>query len=445
MTKGESMGKRYVYWRTPEGKPCKRDDHAPAPRATLATLGSLASIQSGTINWTFPNFPHDHYLVLRSATMVITPDRIELNEADSTSIINEAVRSAILEAGGGTPIPPEVFVSHANRLAAEFFRKPLNDLLCVSTLSVGSLPADPVEIWDCKVSELAKHQVDFLYPKSLEDYTTGERFDKHFRETQYQRVVVETKGRTPCEVQDKASNALSLLRGLWMLYERHGRRTMHFGLHPYKPLGSIHTGPLHTVHKPDGTLAIDTYWYEPDYFCDHPLFVPDKGWGELEKFRCWALSEMEKHKYKQELYQLLVRLASAYSQIDPNTAFLQLWCILERITDTVGKRYEDTIERTAWFYVNASLVKEQLEHLRYRRNQYVHSSKSDAEMDQIVVMAKGFIEEHLLRLIRNDFNVESFEEYGRFLSLPTNVDILKRRREHLDRAIEIREKKEPSK
>jgi hypothetical protein len=66
-------------------------------------------------------------------------------------------------------------------------------------------------------------------------------------------------------------------------------------------------------------------------------------------------------------------------------------------------------------------------------------------MDQIVVMAKGFIEEHLLRLIRNDFNVESFEEYGRFLSLPTNVDILKRRREHLDRAIEIREKKEPSK
>ncbi|KKK96548.1 hypothetical protein LCGC14_2661680, partial [marine sediment metagenome] len=153
---------------------------------------------------------------------------------------------------------------------------------------------------------------------------------------------------------------------------------------------------------------------------------------------------MQKLDYRRELQELLVRFANAMSQTDPNTTFLQLWCILERITDTIGGRYDETIKRVLWLYVDRPDMKERLEHLRFRRNQYVHAAKSDSTMEQTVYSAKSFVEDHLLRLIRNDFGVASLNEYGKFLSLPTNVETLKKRREHLDRAIQIRDKKDSS-
>ena len=243
---------------------------------------------------------------------------------------------------------------------------------------------------------------------------------------------------------NKALDALNLLRGLWTFREKLGRVTMHLGLHPQEPVGIVHLGPIHTVHQPDGSPAIDNYWYEPDYIGDRPLFEPKKGWGELEKFRSWALGQMEKLNYKQELQELLVQFANAMDQTDPNTALLQLWCILERITDTIGGRYDDTINRALWPYKDRALIKEQLDHLRVRRNQYVHAAKESSEMEQTVYVAKSFVEEHLRRLISNDLVVESIREYGKFLSLPTNIETLKKRREHLDLAIQIRDKEDVS-
>jgi hypothetical protein len=438
------MGKRYLYWRTAEGVPYRRDDGKHTPTATLATLGKLASVKAGEHSYSLPCFPQRYHIVLRSAAVILDPDENELNETDSWAIIIKAVTSAIVENGGGKPISPETLGRFADELSAEFFRQPVQEFVCVTTLSTADLPIEPIEIGDCKVWKLSSRREQFCFPESLGDHTEGQRFDKHQQSTKYLRVAVDTKGRTIFEAADRALDALNLLRGLWMLCDTLGRWTVHFGFNPYKPIGGVLLGPIHTLHHPDGSLAIDNFWYEPDYLGDQPLFDTKKGWDELEKFRSWASQEIEKHKYRQDVQQLLRRLSIAFSQADPNTAFLQLWCILERITDTVGKKYDDTIERAVWPYADRFLMKEQLEHLRYRRNQYVHSAKSDGEMDQTVLLAKSFVEQHLLRLIRNDCNVDSLEEYGRFLSLPTNVDTLKRRREHLDRAIQIRAKKEAS-
>ena len=155
---------------------------------------------------------------------------------------------------------------------------------------------------------------------------------------------------------------------------------------------------------------------------------------------------MARQKHKRDIEQLLIRYATALSHTNPNTSFLHLWSILERITDTVGAKYDETIERVVWPYIDVDrkLAKEYLGHLRFRRNQYVHSAIQNDEMDQTLYLAKTFVENHLLRLVRNDFNVESLEEYGKFLSLPTNVVTLRKRQRHLSKAIEIREKKDGS-
>lgn len=434
------MGKRYIYWRTPDGKPYYGSDRKHAPVATLAALGETASVNAGRITYHLSDLPEKHHLVLRSAVVVLDPDGNELSPTDTRAIINQAISSAILDAGGKKAILPETFCTLANGLAAKFFRQPLVDFLYATTLSVASFPTESIVIDNCKISDLANQPFRLQYPKSLGDYTTDGRFNRHIESTQYRRVVVETSGRTASEAESKASDVVNLLRGLWTLFVIRGRWSMHFGLTPYKPLGIIHVGPIQTIHKPDGSLAIENYWYAPDYLCDQSLFTPKEGWRQLEEFSSWACQQIEKHKYRRELRQLLVQYANALSQTDPNTAFLQLWCILERITDTVGGKYDETIERVIWPYVDLLLMKEQLGHLRFRRNQYVHSAKSEDEIDQTANMARLFVETHLLRLICNNFKVESISEYGRYLSLPTNLDTLKRRREHLDQAIRMREK-----
>ncbi|MCX7429335.1 MAG: hypothetical protein NTW96_27390 [Planctomycetia bacterium] len=410
----------------------------------MAKLGELASVESGKPSYRAPHFPQRYHLVLRSAATILDEDGKELNETDTWSIVINAVHSAIVESGGRKPIDPQRFAHFANAIAAEYFRQPVRDFICVTTLSIKDLPVESIDITDCVVQKLSSRREEFRFPKVSNDFTADERFRKHHESTQYLRVVIEAKGHTAYEAINKALDALNLLRGLWTLCERLGRWSMHFGLHPHEPIGIVHLGPIHTVHHPDGSPAIDNYWYEPDYVGDRPLFEPKKGWKEIEEFRSWALEQMKGLSYKQQLQELLAQFTNALGQSDPNTAFLQLWCILERITDTVGRRYDETIERTLWSYVDRASMKEQLEHLRLRRNLYVHAAESGSEMEQTVHVAKSFAEKHLLRLIRNDFDVASIGEYGKFLSLPTDVGTLKKQRERLDRAIRIWDKNESS-
>ena len=103
-----------------------------------------------------------------------------------------------------------------------------------------------------------------------------------------------------------------------------------------------------------------------------------------------------------------------------------MWGMLERITNTVGTNYDETINRVVWIFSRESrpIAKDMLQSLRYRRNQYVHAGESRQESDQVAYMIKFFLDPHLLKLIRNSFNVQSIEEYGELLSLPTDIDTL---------------------
>jgi hypothetical protein len=56
-------------------------------------------------------------------------------------------------------------------------------------------------------------------------------------------------------------------------------------------------------------------------------------------------------------------------------------------------------------------------------------------------MIKSFVEPHILRLIRNDFNVATLREYGEFLCLPKDASTLKARRAQLQRVITMNKKK----
>jgi hypothetical protein len=163
-------------------------------------------------------------------------------------------------------------------------------------------------------------------------------------------------------------------------------------------------------------------------------------WPRIEKLRRSAVRRVAGVEYQQDLEDLLIRYASALDQPNPDVAFLQMWSILEKMTDTVGDNYDETIKRAVSLYSKdkRAMMRDILELLRLRRNQYVHSAESGMQSEQLAYAIKSIIDPHFLKLISNPFKVRSLEEYGAFLALPTDLTTLDERRRRIVQAIRFR-------
>lgn len=424
--------KRYVFWRKPNGQPARETDGKHAPHAILSHIGNASSVnQDGSISYGV-SFFDGWETALTSAFVVLGPDKQELNNHDAQSIFRKGLISAIKKSGGKQPLKETELLVEADQYASAYFRNPKADYLMVSSLSIAALPFKSTRIGNHVVYPLASRK-HFPVPSILSHYPS---IDKHTQSTKYSFVKISTSGHSLHEAIDSATAALHLLRGLWTLFSTFRSWSIRFGGAPQaKPIGIVHTGPIHTLHHKTGALAgtEPIFWYEPNYVEDCQLFNPEvQKWGIIDSNRRWALARIQASPFKIELERLIIRYAAALDQTDYDLAFLQLWGVLEKVTGTVGTNYEETITRAAWPFDNRSLSKELLGCMRLRRNLYVHSSIKREDSDQAIYLVKGFIDVHLLRLIRNSFNASSIDEYAQHLTLPTNLETLQRNKQLLN-------------
>jgi hypothetical protein len=429
---------RYVFWQMSNGQPYKKADGKFAPCALLRKIGETATVnQDGSISWTGFDLYKFELAVFSSAVIVQSGGR-PLNSIDTWEIMWQAVKAEIKENGTGKPILSADLIHRADRIAASYFRRPNLSYVLVTSLSVSDLPAKRLRILNSEISPLSRRALErFLLPNALARRTRDDFLTKHRATTKYLHIKATTSGRTVHEATDQALSSITLLRGLWSLFATFGSWSFRMGHTSPKSMGVIHSGPVHTLHKFDGSPADDIFWFEPGLASDREIFDPTNDWALLEKNRRWATRGIKRLEYSEDVTGLVLRYAAALDSPDADVAFLQMWSILERMTDTVGSRYDDTIRRTTAIYDDRRLAKELLEHLRKRRNEYVHGARSDDRRDDAAQMIKSFVEPHLLRLIRNDFGVRSLKEYGRFLALPANISALESRRDQLERALKL--------
>ncbi|MCH7685224.1 MAG: hypothetical protein IH899_00835 [Planctomycetes bacterium] len=437
------MAKRYVFWRMPTGQPYKKDDLKFAPHFLLAKMGESAKLNTNDgITWPFLDM-FQNELIVRSVTVVLDPDGNELNETDSWLIASQAIRTVISKQGSGKPILPSDFIASGDKVAAAYFRQSVVDYILLTSLSVENLPARRIRICDCEISALA-NRGKYTFPESLTIRRHDPPFSKHLKSTKYLAIAVRTSGRSEFEATDKALDAINLLRGLWTLFSTRGQWTMRMGSTKQIPIGVIHMGPVHTLHQLDGSPAVDKFWYEPSYSGDMKLYKPKGGWKSLEKLRQRAVRQMKHLPFGAEVERLIMRYIESLDQVNLDVAFVQMWSILEKVTDTIGANYDETIQRATWIFKDRENAKEKLKFLRVQRNQYIHSAKTSENNDQAAYMVKSFIDPHLVRLISNEFEVDSIAEYGKFLALPTNISTLEKHRDQIKRAIHIRKPRESS-
>ncbi len=434
------MAKQYVFFRIPTtGKPYRGDDGKHAPRSLLSVIGRSSVQSDGHIGWSNFIFPKMEPAI-RASIIVLDPDERELNEADSWGIVSRGLIETLKKAPS-QPIQPKELLTEANQQAAAYFRQPESPYILVSSLSIDSMPRKTIRIKGCVVSSLAKRGSRFPLPDVHALRVPGSIFSEHLTSSRYRFVKVATKGRSIHEGTENALNALNVLRALWSFFATYGSWSMSLGGARREPLGVIHIGPIHTLHTPDGRLVENMFWYDPDFTQERPLFngMRDRQWTEIEKARRSATKRIAAHQYRQELESILIRYVAALDQPNPDVAFLQMWSILEKITDTVGSKYDETIQRTVWHYSkdDRPIMRDVLESLRYRRNLYVHSGAAGNDGDRVGYLIKELVDPHLRRLLFNPFKVRSLEEYGELLATPTDLATLEKRRRQLTKALRM--------
>lgn len=432
------MGARYVFWRTPDGKVYRGIDQKHAQIRVLAELSKIATRNpNGSISWS--PFIYQLETSLKPTLAIIDPDSDELNGGDSWEIIKRAVRSWLEKTPNDQPTNPQDFIGEADRHAAAYFRQPLNDYILVTLLSVKSLPAKVVKLQHSIVRGLSGRGTRYPLPKVIKHQHSD--FMSRAKKCDGKYISVAVSGRSIHAATHRALYDLTLLRGLWSLFSGYRSWSIAIGVPSQKSLGMIHSGPLYTLHTPDGKPVDDVFWSDAEFKTDAVLFQPTNGWERIEKNRRWAHRRLSALLYRRDLEEILVRYAVALDQTNVDVAFIHLWSILEKVTGTVGGRYDETVKRAVWFFDDRDLAAEMLGAMRLHRNRLVHSARSGDDQDQPAYLVKRFVEPHIIHLLRNDFRITRLDEYGQRLALPTDASLLRRERARLDSAIKLIENK----
>ncbi len=429
------MPTKHVFFRDPTGKPAMREDGKFAPTQMLAEVGTTSVLkEDGRIVWKDLWSPRSPLL---NAFVVLDREGVELNHEDAKEIVWNAIKS-VAQKMPGQPLAPKAVLTAADALSAAYFRQEPKPYVLVTSLSVKALPAKKIGIQGCAILPIGRSRRRYPLPSVLQSPQHGTHFGTHLTDTQYQWVKVSCSGRTSHDGVKNALDSLSLLRALWSFAATFRHIKMRFGSGPRKPIGVIHVGPVHTLHNPDGTAVNEEFfWFDPDFTGDQVLFQNDEKWAAIEKSRRVSMRRLASIPYRRDLEEILLRYVAALDQLNPDVAFLQLWGILEKITNTVGSKYDETIDRTCRIFVKSQrqIAKETLWSFRHHRNRYVHAGSSGHGSEEMTYLIKSFVDPHIARLLSNTFRVESLQDYGDFLGYPTDIATLERMRTWSTRAL----------
>lgn len=301
----------YVHWRDPKGEPAE----------LLAEIGKTASIDAnGNPSWIGLSVVRWNQAVVGS-TIVLDPEKNELNRRDTASIMTSAISTVIRRQKGKTPLKPSNVRAEANKRAAQFYRKPLIGYCLVSSLSVKSIPFKTATIDDCKLSCLS-HRKRYSLPQALrlEYLTLPDKTRTKWRK--HQLVRVKAHGRSIHEAAGRAIEALTHLCGVWNLLVTRGSWRIGSPSRMQHPIGVVHVGPFHTLHDDGGAPVDDIYWFEPDALEPYELFIPKNDWDKIEKNRRWVARRLRSLPYARDLRRLILRYAKAVSHANADVAFL---------------------------------------------------------------------------------------------------------------------------
>lgn len=258
---------------------------------------------------------------------------------------------------------------------------------------------------------------------------------------EYTQVRISLKARSEFEAANLALDAFDLVRGIWNIalnYTLTGRMSGGVLSGKMEPVNQILPGPLHTLHLPSGTLATETYWYEPSVLNQQRFTAIDlkSKWNRILKVENDTRRALTSIAYKANLEDALRAYTRALDLSDFNAAFLALWRVLEKLTLCEGD-YR-AARRRVLFLINAqerTFHEQILRHLKDYRNRAVHAGEETEEIETLVFQLKSYVERLLFFHLHNNMGFSNMKETMEFLDLPPGTPTLKKKMKMIKGAI----------
>jgi hypothetical protein len=187
----------------------------------------------------------------------------------------------------------------------------------------------------------------------------------------------------------------------------------------------IRRGPFHTLHKPDGSLATDTFWYEPQWMHDAPTAKFENHAEYAKEFRKWW-RRLDHNPLGELISDALLKYCRGMDAHKHEEALLGTWQALEKITGT--DNYDMLIDRIIRVFSDPEETRQVANHLRHRRNATVHSGNNDSREAHVIVyqveqLARGAI----FFCLEHGRKFRGQDELHEFLDMPLDIERLKQR------------------
>ena len=212
-----------------------------------------------------------------------------------------------------------------------------------------------------------------------------------------------------------AKRELDLFRGIICLLSNPGIEITVIGSE-HKPINVLRTGSFHTVHKPDGSAAADVVWYEPNYRPKR-VFEPRDPVRLLRAAR-QILRLLRAKPYKGRLENAIIRIAEAFDEADPDTAFIKSWSALESILTDKQADYPLLIRRCVFLYRDRVYHEAVLKQLADHRNASVHRVSDGTLSRTFCFLVQGYFSRALIFHLHHQRDFSNFEEALAFLAGP---------------------------
>jgi hypothetical protein len=329
----------------------------------------------------------------------------------------------LIEATRASDFTPKSILDRAADMQTEFLRSPLQPYVMLSSASIAYDDyLKPVSLNGATISFLPQRPAEFARIQNQ-----GRDVEAKFplRQT---HITVAVSARDPIEAAEVAFERQLLWRGIWNLFLN--RRTavrISFGGGGRRPVSRIVPGPLHTVHHPDGKLALEGRWWHSPGLEDVRPESLGASYEPLKKFETWVGDRLKTASIGPDLTRLLTLYCGACDEPELSSGYLALWTVLERITGTDKKSYDDLLRRASFLSHDPPLDRAVLEHLRNQRNGMVHHGSSIDDPERLVYQVKRYVEFALIFLIRNARRFRTMEDFRQLLDLPPDPKLLAER------------------
>lgn len=235
----------------------------------------------------------------------------------------------------------------------------------------------------------------------------------------------------PFDAFERSNDYVDHFRGMLNLLINSNNTVNPFGrLAQPHAINRFRRGPFHSIHRPDGSLATETFWYEPRWVHNAPsIKFKDPPDYKTALQRWWR--KLQENPMREFISDVLLQYCRALDLHESDACLLGIWQVLEKITGT--DKYDLLIDRLVRLFRDHEDARQIANHIRLRRNQTVHSAHNiSREAHAILVQAETLASQAIFFHLREASKFENRAEVLEFLDLPLDNKKLERQRKRSD-------------